>query len=126
MRPRSRIVKPAVAEESDTICDVYEPYLLQEGVITRRANSRHPVVQVTVAISANALGNRESVQSEPRTAIAQLFNGTEDFQRRLDYLHQGLRQIERTCRSGDELFARCGCSTHGSRRRHRRLPRFGV
>jgi holliday junction DNA helicase RuvB len=30
----------AVGEESDTIGDVYEPYLLQEGFITRTARGR--------------------------------------------------------------------------------------
>jgi holliday junction DNA helicase RuvB len=30
----------AVGEESDTICDVYEPYLLQEGFIARTARGR--------------------------------------------------------------------------------------
>jgi uncharacterized phage infection (PIP) family protein YhgE len=52
-----------------------------------------------------SLGNRGSVQTELGSAIAQLFAETEHFQRRLHALHQGLSQIERTCRSRDELFA---------------------
>jgi hypothetical protein len=87
-----------------------EPLVLQAGeaisVAMETAKREDAVTALpSQAREAPPSTSRDKVLSEPRSAFAQLFEGTEHIQRRLDDLHQRLGQIESTCRSRDELFA---------------------
>jgi len=86
-----------------------EPLMLKAGerasAIDAESAREEDDLAPSLTRQASPAANRDTIQSDLGSGIAQLFGETKHFQLRIDDLHQKLSQLERTYASGDELFA---------------------